>query len=135
LPLNQVANVQIVDARTVFLKPYDKSILKEIATSISKSTLGVNPIADIDYIKLSFPAITEETRLSNVKKCKEYLEQAKTKVRKAREDIKTLIKKNATAISEDDVFYFNSELDKETKIANNKLEEMFNKKQQELLKI
>jgi ribosome recycling factor len=73
--------------------------------------------------------------LLNVKRCKEYLEQAKSKIRKGREEIKLIIKKNTSSLSEDDVFYFNGELDKETKNANSLLENIFNKKQQELLKI
>ncbi|MDR2636490.1 MAG: ribosome-recycling factor [Mycoplasmataceae bacterium] len=135
LLLNQVANIQIVDATTVFIKPYDKSSLKDIATAISKSSLNVNPVIDVEFIKIKFPPITEETRLLNVKRCKEYLEQAKSKIRKGREEIKLIIKKNTSSLSEDDVFYFNGELDKETKNANSLLENIFNKKQQELLKI
>jgi ribosome recycling factor len=135
MPLNQVASIQILDARTTIIKPFDKSLLKDIASAINKSNLGVNPQQEIDHVKLNFPPITEETRQKNVKKCKELLEQAKLKIRKGREEIKNYLTKIKTEISEDDFFYFGDELDKSTKIFNTKLEEIFSKKQVELLKV
>ncbi|GMO13436.1 MAG: ribosome recycling factor [Mycoplasmoidaceae bacterium] len=134
-PINQVANIQILDAKTTLIKPFDKSILKEIVSALNKSTLGVTASLDTDFVKINFPPITEETRIRNVKKCKELLEQAKLKVRKGREEVKSMIKKAEDSVGEDTIFQFNQDLDKLTKSANTKLEEMFSKKEQELLKV
>jgi ribosome recycling factor len=135
MPLNQVALIQILDARTTLIKPFDKGLLKDIATAVNKSTLGVNAVVDAEFVKISFPPITEETRIRNVKKCKELLEQSKVKIRKGREEVKALIKQAEATTSEDSIFYFNEELDKITRLANAKLEEIFTKKEQELLKV
>jgi ribosome recycling factor len=135
MPLNQVALIQILDAKTTLIKPFDKGLIKDIAAAVNKSTLGVNAIVDAEFVKISFPSITEETRIRNVKKCKEILEQSKVKIRKGREEVKALIKQAEATTSEDSIFYFNEELDKITKLANAKLEEIFAKKEQELLKV
>jgi len=132
--LKHIANIQVVDARTVFIKPYDKGLIEEISAAILKANLGVNPIPDSDFLKLIFPPITEDARRMNVKKCKEILEQAKTKTRSIREEIRNEIKK-AEGVSEDLTKNYLDEVDKLTKQKNLELEEIFNKKQSELLKI
>jgi ribosome recycling factor len=132
--LNQISNIQVVDARTVLIKPFDKSLLKDINTALSTANLGANPVLDSEFVKLSFPPSTEENRMKNVKKCKEILEQAKVRIRKVREDVKGQYK-DVDGISEDVIFHFNEELDKITKLYNTKLEEVYNKKESELLKI
>jgi ribosome recycling factor len=134
MPLNQISNVQIVDARTALIKPFDKTILKDISAALNVANLGVSPMLDAEFVKLSFPPITEENRMKNVKKCKEILEQAKVRIRKVREDVKNQYK-NAEGVSEDIIFHFNEELDKITKLYNTKLEEIYASKEGELLKI
>jgi len=134
-PLKHVASIQVIDARTVFIKPFDKNLINEISSSLIKSNLGVNPIPDIDYVKLSFPPMTEDGRRANVKKCKEILEQAKIKVRGIREDLRNNVKAQEGGVSEDLIVLLNNEIDKITKEKNLILEQMFNKKQEELLKI
>jgi len=133
-PLKHVASIQVVDARTVFIKPFDKNLINEISSSLIKSNLGVNPVPDIDYVKLSFPPMTEDGRRANVKKCKEILEQAKIKVRGIREELRNNVK-TQEGVSEDLIVLLNNEIDKITKEKNLILEQMFNKKQEELLKI
>jgi len=133
-PLKHVASIQIVDARTVFIKPFDKNLINEISSSLIKSNLGVNPTLDIDYVKLSFPPITEETRKVNVRKCKEILEQAKIKVRGIREELRNNVKAQE-GVSEDLIVQLNNEIDKITKEKNLILEQIFDKKEEELLKI
>lgn len=135
LPLNQVANIQIVDSRQIVVKPYDRSQIHDIAKAISASPLGVTPQISTDVIRLSFPAQTEENRKLNVKKAKEFLETAKTKLRGVRKHVQDVYKKSSAGISEDLVHYFEEELNKAIKHYNEQLESLFQKKEIELMKV
>jgi ribosome recycling factor len=132
--LNQVANLQIVDARQILIKPYDRAQMHDIAKAISASPLGVSPQVNADNIRLIFPTQTEENRIQKVKKAKEILEQAKQKMRDVRKEVQGMYKK-LQGVSEDLLRYFEDELNNITKAYNNKLEESFNKKEAELLTI
>jgi len=134
LPLNQLSNLQIIDATQVLIKPYDRSQLQAIAKAITQSTLNVTPQVNADNVRIVFPAQTEENRLNNVKKAKEILEQAKIKLRDVRKEVQSRFKKLEN-VSEDLIHYFEDELDKITKSYNLKLEDIFNKKQAELMKM
>jgi ribosome recycling factor len=134
MSLNQVANLQIVDARQILIKPYDRSQTTDIAKAILSANINVNPQVNPDSIRLIFPAQTEESRKINVKKCKELLEIAKQSLRDVRKTIQNKYK-GLKDLSEDVIHYFEDELNKITKNYNNKLEEAFAKKEQELMKI
>jgi ribosome recycling factor len=132
--LNQVANMQIVDARQILIKPYDRSQLHDIAKAITTSPLGVSPQVNVDNIRIIFPSQTEENRKQNVKKAKEILEHAKQKIRDVRKDVQSMYKK-LDGVSEDLIRYFENELNTITKTYNNKLEDKFTKKEKELMTI
>ncbi|MDR3330324.1 MAG: ribosome recycling factor [Mycoplasmataceae bacterium] len=135
MSLNQIANLQIVDARQILIKPYDRAQNHDIAKAITASPLNVNPQVNADNIRLIFPSQTEENRKQNVKKAKEILEVAKTKLRNVRKEVQDQYKKVKDTVSEDLIRYFEEELNKITKEYNNKLEDTFNHKEQELMKI
>jgi ribosome recycling factor len=134
MKLNQIANIQLMDARTVLIKPYDRSCIKDINTAITNSNMGVSPQTNPDSIKIVFPAQTEENRKLNVKKAKEYLEQEKIKIKNIRQAVKKTIDA-LTGISEDIIKNFNESLDKYTKKINLEVETIFNNKQVELMKL
>jgi ribosome recycling factor len=116
------------------IKPYDRSQNNDIAKAILSANINVNPQVNPDNIRLIFPAQTEESRKINVKKCKELLELAKQSLRDVRKIVQAKYK-GMKDISEDTIRYFEDELNKITKLYNNKLEEIFNKKEQELMKL
>ncbi len=132
--LNQLSNLQIVDARQILIKPYDKSQIHDIAKAISIANIGVNPQINSDNIRLIFPPQTEENRVTNVKKAKAILEETKEKIRNIRKNIQASYKK-LSGISEDVIRYFEEELNKITKKYNSDLESTFESKEQELMKI
>ncbi len=103
-PLNQVANVNAVDATTIVISPWDKSIINDIERAIQEANIGVNPNTDGDVIKLFFPPMTEEERKKQAKKAKEFAEKAKIAIRnirrEANDDIKKMLKNKE--ITEDD---------------------------------
>jgi ribosome recycling factor len=134
MPLNQVATLQLVDARQVLIKPFDKGTVKDIVTALNNSNIGASPQLNGDTVRIIFPPITEETRKINVKRAKELMEQAKVRIRNIRQPIQAKYKKIPN-ISEDTLRYFEEELNKVTKEYNVKLEELYGKKEGELLKI
>ncbi len=86
VPLNNVAAVNTPDARTIAIKPWDKSMFRVIEKAIIDSDLGLNPDNNGEFIRLSIPPLTEERRKQLVKQCGKEEEQAKVSVRNARRD-------------------------------------------------
>lgn len=131
-PLIELANTQAVDARQLLIKPYDRSIVKDIAKALTESNFNVNPQVNPDSIRIIFAPLTEESRRASAKKAKEYLEQAKIKIRNIRQDIQSQYKR-ADDISDDLLKYYEDELNKFTKLMNSKAEEIFEKKEKDLM--
>ena len=86
VPINNVAAVNTPDARTIAIKPWDKSMFRIIEKAIIDSDLGLNPDNNGEFIRLSIPPLTEERRKQLVKQCGKEEEQAKVSVRNARRD-------------------------------------------------
>lgn len=102
-PVNQLANINTPDSRTLMIQPWDKSSLAEIERAIQKSDLGLTPANDGTSIRLSIPALTEERRIELVKMTKKFGEEAKVAIRNIRRDANDDIKKlEKTDISEDE---------------------------------
>lgn len=133
-PLLQLANVQAVDARQLLIKPYDRSLVKDIAKALAESEYKVNPQVNPDCIRIIFAPLTEETRKEAVKKAKEYYNQAVQKLRSVRQDVQAKYKK-APDVSDDDIRYFEDQLNKVTKEANKKLEDIFANKEKDLMSL
>ena len=104
MPLNQVANVTLLDARTIAISPWEKKMGAVIEKAIRDSDLGLNPAAQGDLIRVPMPALTEERRRELTKVVKGEAENAKVAVRNLRRDaihhLKELLKQKAC--SEDD---------------------------------
>lgn len=132
MKLNEIANVHVSEGRQLIVKPYDKSLLQSINQEILKSNLGLTPQVDADLLRINFPPQTEEVRKASVKKCKEILEQAKVGIRNIRNDVHKKYKADKE-LREDEVKQYDNELDKITKSYNSQLEEMFSKKEKDLM--
>jgi ribosome recycling factor len=104
MPIQQVANVVVEDARTLMIAPWEKKMLIEIERAIMKSDLGVNPSNNGDVIRVPMPMLTEETRRNYTKQAKAEAEHARVAVRNIRRDANTMVKDllKDKAISEDD---------------------------------
>ena len=103
-PLNQLANINIEDARTLSVVAFDKGITPDIERAILKSDLGLNPSTAGDVIRIPMPVLTEETRKGYIKQARAEAESARVSVRNARRDglgmLKELLKEKE--ISEDE---------------------------------
>ena len=91
-PLQQVANVSVMDARTLTVQPWEKSLLNDIAKGIINANLGLNPQNNGEQLIISVPPLTEERRRDLVKKAKAESETAKIGIRNHRKDALDLIK-------------------------------------------
>ncbi|MDE7106326.1 MAG: ribosome recycling factor [Anaeroplasmataceae bacterium] len=92
-PLKQVSSITIPEANQLYIKPFDKSIIKEIERAISASTLGLTPQNDSNGIRLILPQMTEERRRELTKVVGKMEEQAKVAVRNVRRDANDEVKK------------------------------------------
>lgn len=129
-PIKAVASTLIEDARTLRLSPWDKSQIKVIEQAITDARLPVSISTDDQGLRIHVPALTEETRQSLVKLLKEKLEQARVRIRAAREEaIKEL---GAAGLSEDEVRDGKENVQELIDKGNQELQEMFNKKETEV---
>lgn len=102
-PMNQAANITILDARTISVQPWEKSMLQPIERAIMAANIGITPQNDGTNIRLFLPPLTEERRKELVKKCNGEGENAKVSVRNIRRDAIEQIKKlQKDGVSEDE---------------------------------
>jgi ribosome recycling factor len=102
MPINQVANVSVLDARTLTIQPWEKNMLQPIERAIIGANLGVTPQNDGVLIRIFMPPLTEERRRELVKKCLGEGEQSKVAIRNIRRDAIEAIKKlQKNGLSED----------------------------------
>jgi ribosome recycling factor len=91
-PVNQVATVQVVDARLITVKPWEKNMIAIIDKAIRASDLGINPVADSELVLLPIPPLTQERRKDLAKQVGKQTEEARVAVRSARRDAMDMIK-------------------------------------------
>jgi ribosome recycling factor len=102
MPINQIANVSLMDARTLSIQPWEKNMLQPIERAIIAANIGVNPQNDGNIIRLFLPALTEERRKELVKKCLAEGEHSKVAIRNIRRDgIEHIKKLQKNGLSED----------------------------------
>ncbi len=134
LPINQVANMSMEDARTVRIAPWDNSVTKDVEKAIITSDLGLSVTVDDKGLRIIFPELTGDRRIALVKLTKQKLEDAKITLRGEREkvikDVDALEKEGE--MSEDEKFRTKAELQKMLDESTRLLEEMFGKKEKEI---
>jgi ribosome recycling factor len=91
-PVNQVATVQVVDARLITVKPWEKNMIAVIDKAIRASDLGINPVSDSDLVRLPIPPLTQERRKELAKAVNKQTEEARVAVRSARRDAMDMVK-------------------------------------------
>ena len=131
-PINQVANINTPDGKTLIIQPWDKSMLEEVEKGIELANLGFNPMNNGENIIINVPVLTEERRIELVKQAKIEIEDAKIAIRNARKDANNQIKNNEDF--SDDVKK-NAEIDIQelTDSYTNKLDKIFEIKKNEIM--
>jgi ribosome recycling factor len=135
-PLSQVANINVPDARTITITPWEKNMLHPIEKAIMIANLGFNPMNNGDNIIINVPALTEERRRDLVKQAKAEAEDAKIGIRNARKDANTDIKKlEKEGTSEDVCKTAEEDVQKLTDSFIKKIEEHLVVKEAEIMKV
>lgn len=136
-PIAQLASLSVPDARTLIVQPWDKNILKDIERGISVSNLGLAPVVDGAVIRLTLPALTEETRKQLVKTLKEKLEASRNTLRRLRDQIRETIvaAEKEKTVSEDDRYRAQRELDEHTKVIQDQLMNIAEQKEKEIMTV
>ncbi|AWA28993.1 ribosome recycling factor [Flavobacterium magnum] len=135
-PLSQVANINVPDARTITVQPWEKNMLHPIEKAIMIANIGFNPMNNGDVIIISVPPLTEERRRDLVKQAKAEAEDAKIGIRNARKDANTDIKRlEKEGTSEDVCKSAEEEVQNLTNAYIKKVEEHLAIKEAEIMKV
>ncbi len=136
-PLNQVANVNVSDAQTLVVSPWEKNIINDVDKAIRDSGLGLNPIPGSDNIRVPLPPLTEERRKDLTKLVKQEGESAKVAIRNIRRDannqLKALLKDKE--ITEDEERRYQDEVQKLTDKHITEIDSILSAKESELMEI
>jgi ribosome recycling factor len=134
-PLNQVANVTAIDARTLGVQPYEKKMLQAVEKAIRTSDLGLNPASQGEMLRVPMPALTEERRRDLTKVVKHEAENARVAVRNVRRDamthLKDMLKKKE--VSEDDERRAQDDVQKMTDRYIGEIDKLFQQKEADLM--
>ncbi len=136
-PLNQVGNLTVLDAHTLSITPWDKSMVTVIEKAILEANLGFNPVSDGTNIKIPVPPLTEERRKDFVKIVKKFGEDAKIAVRNVRRDANEHLKKEQKdkKMSEDDLKIAEDEVQKLTDQHIKMIDELLKHKEKEIMEV
>lgn len=104
-PLQSLANITVPEARQLFIKPFDRSIVKDIERAINEANIGITPTNNGEMVILTIPELTEEKRKDYVKQVKTISEETKVALRNAREDARNTIKREELPEDETNRYY------------------------------
>ncbi|MEI6433050.1 MAG: ribosome recycling factor [bacterium] len=137
VPLSQVANVSLIDARTIGISPWEKKMTGAIEKAIRDSDLGLNPASQGDMIRIPMPPLTEERRRELVKVVKSEAEDARIAVRNLRRDANSALKEmlKEKSVSEDDERKAQDDVQKLTDRFIGEIEKLIQAKEIELLAV
>lgn len=133
-PLNQVSSITTPDARSIFIKPWEKGLIGEIERSIMAANLGLTPQNDGQQVIINVPMLTEERRKQLVKQVGQECEHGRVSVRSIRKDINEQLKK-VKGVSEDDVANAEEEVQKLTDEHIAKIDALMKKKETEIMTV
>ena len=135
-PLSQMANINTLDARTLSIQPWEKSVLEDIEKSIINSNLGLTPQNNGELIMINIPVLTEERRRDLVKKAKAEGEHAKVGIRSQRKDANDYIKSlEKEGLSEDMVKDGEDQVQKLTNEFTTKVDDLVDAKEKDIMTV
>jgi ribosome recycling factor len=136
-PLNQCANMAVVDARLIQVKPFDKNLVGDIDKAILAADIGITPQSDGEVIRLPVPALTEERRRELVKQAKQRGEEARIAMRGHRRDANDMLKEaeKEKEISQDDLKRALDQVQQVTDKGTEKVDDILVVKEKEILEI
>ncbi|WP_028448938.1 MULTISPECIES: ribosome recycling factor [Chitinibacter] len=137
VPVNQVANITLIDSRTIGVQPYEKTMVSKVEKAIRDSDLGLNPASQGDVIRVPMPMLTEERRKDLIKVVRSETEDARVAVRNVRRDANDQLKRAVKdkEVSEDDERRAQDEIQKLTDKYIAELDRQLADKEKELMTI
>ena len=136
-PINQVANVTLIDARTIGVQVWEKNMAAKVEKAIRDSDLGLNPMSMGEVIRVPMPALTEERRRDLTKVVKGEAEDARVAVRNVRRDANDDLKKaeKAGEISQDEQKKMETDVQKDTDAVIKRIDEALKTKEAEIMQV
>lgn len=136
-PVQQLASINVPEARLLVISPYDKTSVADIEKAIIAANLGVNPTSDGEVIRISVPALTEERRKELVKEVKKIGEDAKVSIRNIRRDINDQLKKDEKngGITEDDLRSQTDDVQKATDNSIKDIDQLVADKEKDIMSV
>ncbi|EIZ4611550.1 ribosome recycling factor [Staphylococcus pseudintermedius] len=136
-PVQQLASINVPEARLLVVSPYDKTSLADIEKAIIATNLGVNPTSDGDVIRIMVPALTEERRKEIVKEVKKTGENAKVSIRNIRRDANDTLKRQEKDgdISEDELRNGSDEVQKITDSSIKEIDQLVADKEKDIMSV
>ena len=136
-PVQQLASINVPEARLLVISPYDKSSVADVEKAIIAANLGVNPSSDGEVIRISVPALTEERRKELVKEVKKIAENAKVAIRNVRRDSNDFLKKQEKDgdITEDDVRSQTDDVQKLTDDSIKEVDRLLEEKENDIMSV
>ena len=136
-PVQQLASINVPEARLLVISPYDKTSVADIEKAIIAANLGVNPTSDGEVIRISVPALTEERRKELVKEVKKIGEDAKVSIRNIRRDINDQLKKDEKNgdITEDDLRSQTDDVQKATDNSIKYIDQLVTDKEKDIMSV
>lgn len=131
-PVQSLANITVPEARSLMIKPFDKSALKEIERALNEANLGITPVNNGEVIILTVPELTEEKRRDYVKQAKAICEDARVALRNIRQDANSEIKK--LEMPEDQEKSELNDIQELVNTYNKKIDDIFKEKEAELMR-
>ena len=137
VPINQVGNISVPESRLITVQVWDESLIQSVEKAIRNSELGLNPMIEGNNIRVPIPELSQERRIEIVKVASKYSEEAKITVRNIRRDAMDKIKdqEKEKSISKDDSFQFSEKIQKLTDKYVEKIENIFQDKEKDILKV
>lgn len=132
-PIQSLANITVPEARQLFIKPFDKSALKEIERAINEANLGITPTNNGEMIILTIPELNEERRREYVKQAKQIGEEGKVAIRNVRQDANNDIK--AQELPEDEEKLYLEDVQELTNKYNKIIDDKIKEKEEELMHV
>ena len=132
-PIQSLANITVPEARQLFIKPFDKSALKEIERAINEANLGITPTNNGEMIILTIPELNEDRRREYVKQAKQIGEEGKVAIRNVRQDANNDIKK--LELPEDEEKLYLEDIQELTNKYNKIVEDKIKEKEEELMQV
>ncbi|MCF7924384.1 MAG: ribosome recycling factor [Candidatus Izimaplasma sp.] len=136
-PISQIATISVPEATQIYIKPYDKNQVGDIEKAIFAANLGVTPSNDGVGVRLSLPPMTEENRKSSAKEIHKMAEESKVSIRNIRREAISHYKKmeKASEISEDDLRYYEDEVQELTNKYTDKIDQLAKEKETDIMHV